>query len=134
MNIFNAIVAGCVQVRTRFDLAYLWPLPPLSTLDPTRVHLPYTSLPISDVFAVVPRDLAESYFAAALECHNSSLGPSDFQRGAGPTEELLLRHLLGGQDGAHGGAPLQLHDFPIAIARPSPDSKCQVRGGRSHRS
>jgi hypothetical protein len=48
-----------------------------------------------DVFTVAPRHLAESYFGAVRECLNGSLREADFQRGAGPTEELLLRHLTG---------------------------------------
>ena len=123
-------------VRTRFDLAYLWPLPPLPTFDlhrgarefkgkpttrssksssssdpasnseplptssqqkegeeegidnneegqhpppPRHVLTPYTSLPISDVFAIAPRSHARSYFEADDECRNASLTASDFQ-------------------------------------------------------
>jgi len=54
------------------------------------------------------------------------------QRGAGPTEELLLRHLLGHHklhrrdpDKIIDTTPLRLYDFPLTIVRPSPDSSCQ---------
>jgi len=81
-------------VRTRFDLAYLWPLPSLARFSPRFVHLPYTSMPVSDVFALVPRALAPAYFEADKGCSDPELGDDAFQRGAGPTEELLVRALL----------------------------------------
>jgi hypothetical protein len=72
-------------VRTRFDLAYLWPLPPLAAFarrNTAAVLVPYTSLPISDVFAVAPRRLAANYFQADEQCRNASLAPNDFQAGS----------------------------------------------------
>lgn len=131
-------------VRTRFDLGYFQPLPPLSSFSPGAVHLPYTSLPIADTFAIVPRRFAEAYFKADEACTDCRTQASEKTRHAGSTELVLINHLLRGLRGSpsaaattpdlgsypHAGpdrrGTVQLHDFPISIVRPDPDTSCQA--------
>lgn len=50
-------------VRSRWDLGFLSPLPPLASLAPTHIYLPYNYWPFSDQFAITPRHLSARYFS-----------------------------------------------------------------------
>ena len=96
-------------IHARFDLGYAAPFPPLPTLHPGAIHAPYTSMPVSDTFAVVPAALARHYFNAAdlcsacdaaLYCGNldGNISGVDGRRGLAPdvgmTEVTLVQHVL----------------------------------------
>ena len=96
-------------VRCRMDVAYLSPLPPLSTLSQTHVTFPSNHIPLADQFFIVPKrhaTLFEQLPESAGTCFDpesagtsldpitaSSLSPL-FDPEFGPNESLLLAHLL----------------------------------------
>lgn len=64
-------------LRMRTDVLFLGPLPSLSSISPTTVHVPLgmvnPSVPVNDQLALVPRALANAYFDAVddLSCNTS---------------------------------------------------------------
>ena len=121
-------------VRTRPDLGWLAPPPPLSSLSAAHVHVPDNIFPINDNFAVVPRALAPRYFEAARGYYQCDRG-GWFAPGSGDTESVLYRFLRevppshqssvvdADECAAAAGAafeptPLQPHFFAFVLLRP----------------
>jgi len=82
-------------VRCRWDLAWLARPPSFESLRHDAISVPYTSWPISDQFAVVPRHLARPYFHAHRTRFREE-HPNDpwVLPGEAGTEVVLLRNLL----------------------------------------
>lgn len=104
-------------VVTRFDIAHLSLFPGLTSFSDCCCYLPYVSLPVSDIFALIPRQHVDEFHMAVSS--NLSNISSDFPPGAGPTEVILLRYLR------EHGVSIRLYDFPVSISRTPPDSLCQ---------
>lgn len=104
-------------VRTRPDLAWIEPVPPLNALPNDRVYVPGHFWPLADQFAVVPRQHAPVFFSAVDSLH---VNASDWLvPGAGVPESLLFWHL------ATHAVPIQLYDgFVYAIARYNEGANC----------
>eukprot|EP00752_Nemacystus_decipiens_P007447 g6656.t1 len=89
-------------VSTRFDVAWLRPLPPLPAFSREAVWVGTHVWPISDDFALVPRAFADRYFSAVsafYSCDGHSWPPPepwwqpDCSGGGGFQESVLFRHL-----------------------------------------
>ncbi|CAM9776594.1 unnamed protein product [Ectocarpus sp. 12 AP-2014] len=112
-------------VRSRLDIAWMLPVPPLSRFPPTRVYAGHNFFPLSDQFLLSPRRFAQSIFGAvslcydcqALEAHRESKVPAQV--------EGLLRVALRRGHG-HGAVPFGYYEFPVAIVRSNEGGVCEV--------
>ncbi|CAM9828508.1 unnamed protein product [Ectocarpus sp. 6 AP-2014] len=112
-------------IRSRLDIAWMLPVPPLSRFPPTRVYAGHNFFPLSDQFLLSPRRFAQSIFGAvslcydcqALEAHRESKVPAQV--------EGLLRVALRRGHG-HGTVPFGYYEFPVAIVRSNEGGVCEV--------
>ena len=122
-------------VHTRFDLGYTAPFPPLASLHPTGIHVPYTSMPVSDTFAIVPFSLAHIYFNAADMCGTAATYEHRAHGDIGETELLLANYVLYRswnkvdrikEKNLGRVSRFHLQDFPLSLVRGGNDSSCQA--------
>ena len=109
-------------VRSRPDLAWVAPAPPVAALRGDRVYVPGHFWPLGDMVAVTPRRYAEGVFRA-VDALGDDGGCASEQvarvAGAGAPESALYRAL------AERAVPTQLYDgFAFALARHREGANC----------
>lgn len=113
------MILNCRVVRSRFDLAFLRPLPPVGLFPKNRVYIPYNVQPISDQFWLAPRSLSltmasaiESYYSCDENVEDIAMWWGTQEAGwSAETETLLLKHMR------MKAVPFRLYDFGQLIVR-----------------
>ncbi len=124
-------------VRARPDVGWLARVPAsVAAFANDRAYVPQPAYwPMSDIFALVPRNLAGDFFGAVASfyacgdnvstsetCGNNVGSPLErwFPPGVGAPEALLFKHVHSHR------VPVQPTDFPLAIVRATEGARCDA--------
>ncbi|CAM9607484.1 unnamed protein product [Ectocarpus fasciculatus] len=112
-------------IRSRLDIAWMLPLPPLSRFPPTRVYAGHNFFPLADQFLLAPRRFAQSLFGAVSLCYDCQALKAHRESKVPAQVEGLLRAALRRGHG-HGAVPFGYYEFPVVIVRSNEGGVCEV--------
>lgn len=113
-------------IRSRLDIAWMLPLPPLSQFSPSRVYAGHNFFPLADQFLLVPRRFAQTLFGAVRLCYDCKALQVQRESGVPAQTEGFLRMVLRGEDGSNDNIPFGYYEFPVVIVRSNEGGVCEV--------
>lgn len=116
-------------IRSRLDIAWMLPLPPLSRFPPSRVYAGHNFFPLADQFLLMPRRFAQALFGAVRLCYDCEALQTQSESGVPAQTESLLRMVLRGEHGSDDSSsviPFAYYEFPVVIVRNNEGGVCDV--------
>lgn len=108
-------------IRSRLDIAWMLPLPPLSRFSPSRVYAGHNFFPLADQFLLMPRRFAQTVFGAVSLCYDCKTLQAQRESMVPAQTESLLRVAL-----RRDTVPFGYYEFPVVIVRNNEGGVCDV--------
>lgn len=113
-------------IRSRLDIAWILPLPPLSRFSPSRVYAGHNFFPLADQFLLMPRRFAQTVFEAVSLCYDCETLQAQRESMVPAQTESLLRVALRRNNSSGGIVPFGYYEFPVVIVRNNEGGVCEV--------
>lgn len=108
-------------MRSRLDIAWMLPIPPISRFPTNRVTAGHNFFPLADQFLLMPRCFAATVFGTVSLCYACDTLKAQAESGIPAQTENFLRLVL-----RRDGVPFGFFEFPVVIVRNHEGGVCGV--------